>query len=229
LLVIGLVPLAIASGSANASIIVDGTVSEREWDAVPVLATPLMDPKGKTFQLRVTSDESGLYFLAEHFSISETPLPDIRWGLVGNEAPWRWRVHGESSAKPQFEYGDDSVFASKTGEPADILSVPYPKGITMAGGFGSDFGVKSYTHELFVPWSLMLDGKNGWDPAAKALTLAIAGATSFEGTAFTDPEKHDAFAWGDQRTYAYFTAGVPSPGGATLLCIGAMAILRRRR
>lgn len=168
---------------------VDGVVSGSEWSAVPVSGRDLTlnsDPtNGNNFAFRVTSDNNGIYLLAQTFNASSLTYTNINWGLLGNTAAWRYRLIdsnqcGAISPVPTnppvcFQKGNDSLVGSPSSpsQPLTTLTLS-DASIQLAATF--DSATNTSTQEAFVPWSSLLDGQNGWNPTASALDLVFAGS-----------------------------------------------------
>lgn len=186
---------------------VDGVVSGSEWSAVPVsgrdvtLGFPRVVTNGDNFALRVTSDNNGIYLLAQTFNASSLTYTAINWGLLGNNAAWRYRIVdsnqcGALSPVPTnppvcFQKGNDSSVGSPSGLTTLRLS---DASIQLAATF--DSATNTSTQEAFVPWSSVLDGQNGWNPTASALSLVFAGSWYRNCPAFPILQNSCVGRWG---------------------------------
>lgn len=236
---------------ASASITVDGTVSGSEWAGASVIATTISG--GLNGQVRVTSTSAGMYILGESTDDDAGTAGfdgfDINFGLVGNTAAWRYRIQsnngplgagygaiaGASNWGGRIEFGDDSQLSDPFyGAPGGTYtSTPIPSSVQWAVGLGNSSAAAVRVHEIFVPWSVILDGQNGWNAGASSLTFAFAGYLMQDGTGsvLTDSAKHGLWgnpSWGNQSHYANVTLAIPAPGAFALLGLAGLAGRRRR-
>lgn len=239
----------LTASAGQASFAVDGTVTGSEWSGSSVVATTIANNLNARF--RVASTSAGMYMLAEttddDAGAQGFDVFDINFGLVGNAAAWRYRIQsgtgpinapfsyaitGVTGWGGRFEYGDDSIVANPSiGLPGGTYtSVAIPASIQWAVGLGNTDGAAMRVHEIFVPWSVILDGQNGWDAGASSLTFAFAGHILQDGvgSSFTDPTKHGSFGWGNQASYAAVTLAIPAPGALAVLGLAGLAGRRRR-
>jgi len=247
--------LGICACASSAAIIVDGTVTGSEWAGASVLATTISG--GINGQIRVTSSSAGMYILGQTTdddagagSGSGLDVFDINFGLAGNAAAWRYRLQSNTTpTQPGYyaitgapgwsgrlESGDDSLVSDPFyGVPGGTYSsTAIPGGIQWAVGLGDTNAQAVRVHEIFIPWSVILDGQNGWDAGASSLTFAFAGYIMQDGngSVATDPTKHALWgnpSWGDQSDYAFATLSIPAPGALALAGIGGLFASRRRR
>jgi hypothetical protein len=238
-----------ASSPVNAAPVIDGNASAAEWAGGQTIAADSTGSFG--FQLTVTSDTTGLFILGETSddddgtnSSGNFDVFDVNIGLAGNAAAWRYRVLSQNNffgGTPypealagdwtgRFDSGDDSVVANAAfGVPGSLTESGFPSGLEWAVGLGDRSGALNRVHEIFIPWSAILDGQNGWDPSASFVELAFAGTFTQDsvGDSYTDPNK--SLDFGDQSTYAFATLAVPAPGTAGALALAGFAAARRRR
>lgn len=252
-LVIALPLVALPATIATASITVDGTVTGSEWSAASVIATTISGGIGG--QVRVTSTSAGMYILGETSdddagTASGLDVFDLNFGLVGNAAAWRYRIQSKSTlADPGFfaipgasgwggriESGNDALLSDPFwGAPGGTYtSAALPGSVQWAVGLGNAGGLAVRVHEIFVPWSVILDGQNGWDAGASSLTLSFAGFLMQDGvgSVFTDPTKHALWgnsSWGNQSHYAFVTLAIPAPGAVAVVGLGGLGGLAGRR
>ncbi len=246
--------LALIASTADASITIDGAVTGSEWSGASVIATTISG--GVNGKVRVTSTSAGMYILGESTDddagTSGLDVFDLNFGLVGNAAAWRYRVQSKSVASEagyyavagasgwvgRLEGGDDSIVSDPSfGVPGGTYSsVAIPAALQWSVGLGDTTGSAVRVHEIFIPWSLILDGQNGWDAGASSLTFAFAGYLmqdgSPNGSVFTDAAKHAVWgsgSWGNQSHYAQVTLAIPAPGAFALLGLAGLAGKRRRR
>ena len=170
---------------------------------------------------------------------------NINFGLDGNAAAWRYRLLSENqsfndnkgSSTPFdgewegfLQGGDDSMVANAAfGVPDDLTNLDANKvdyAVSVVNGVRE--------HEFAIPWTLLLDGKNGW-VAGTLIDLRIGGFYGKDGRSFglgVAPGGHIDF--GDQSTYALAAntpAAIPVPAALPLLASGLVALgaLARRR
>jgi hypothetical protein len=131
---------------------------------------------GDNFAFRVTSDNNGLYFLAQTFNANNLTYTAINWGLAGNNAAWRYRlVDSNQCAAPQptdppmcFQKGNDSAVGSPSG--LTTLSLA-DASIQLAATYDST--TNTSTQEVFVPWSTILDGEEQRKEQGSCLGWAV--------------------------------------------------------
>ncbi len=172
---------------------------------------------------------------------------NINFGLDGNAAPWRYRLlsengpfndNGGSSTtfdgvwQGFLQGGDDSVVDNATfGVPGSLSNLDATQ-VDYAVGLTPSLTGSNRSHEVAIPWTLLLDGQNGWE--AGQLHLRVGGFYAEDNSVFTGlgVQSGGGIDFGDQQTYAKVSvpAAVPLPAPALMLLagIGALGIARRR-
>lgn len=226
---------AICSPVAAATVI-DGAISASDgW--TEILSDPLND-----VQVFVASDANNLYFGGS------TPDDDdgkanlsgfddafnINFGLDGNAAAWRYRLLSQNAPfndnggpstpldgvwEGFLQGGDDSIVGNaQFGVPGNLTNLDATQvdyAVALNGG--------RREHEFAIPWTLLLDGQNGWDTGTP-IDLRIGGFFAADGVGFgfgTSPialsTSGSTIDYGDQNTYASISL---SPTGSESVISG---------
>ena len=240
-------------GAVSAAPVIDGAVDPTDgW-------TQVLDDTLNDIQVFIASDVKKLYFGGS------TPDNDdgqsnlsgfddafnINFGLDGNAAPWRYRLLSQNAPFSDnggpstpldgvwegfLQGGDDNVVANASfGVPGSLTNLDAAQ-----VDYAVDVNNGRREHEFAIPWTLLLDGQNGWNTAS-LLDLRVGGfyaedgiGLGFGASTTAQSPSGSTIDFGDQSTYALVSnvpAAIPLPAPALLLVagLGALGAMRRLR